>query len=189
MHQVDSSEHGMQQLLSGASTGRLDRGLTMPIFTSSFHEYMHSHDAMHECCTDLNVRSMRPTMPRRQMRFSGSQEQALHYHGWRRRRKSGWRRRRRRGKRSPAMCTGWTPSSGEWKGKGGSCATSGWSEPWCYVSKDYQGAFKEFKKPSAVYQGRYYAPCKHPRHPLTESGIPGFARRPQTVGRPSFLLL
>ena len=57
-------------------------------------------------------------------------------------------------------CTGWSPSHGNWKGTGHSCAYWGWTIPWCYVNSTYAGPGFEFIKTSEVYSGKLYAPCK-----------------------------
>merc|ERR1712167_37226 len=56
-------------------------------------------------------------------------------------------------------CSGWQPSHGKWKHKGGSCRTWGWHTSWCYVSRNYQGKGQEFIKESKSYPGKYYMPC------------------------------
>ena len=73
-------------------------------------------------------------------------------------------------------CTGWTPTTGAWKGKGGSCATWGWTGPWCYVSKDYHGLFDEFIKPSDTYPGHFFMPCKF-ADPVSRAPVKGSGTR------------
>ena len=59
-------------------------------------------------------------------------------------------------------CSGWTPHKGEWKNKGGHCATFGWGSPWCYTPNrtNYHGIGREFIQHSEYYPGKFYAPCK-----------------------------
>ena len=61
---------------------------------------------------------------------------------------------------SGRRCAGWTPTSGKFKGQGGSCAKWGSSYDWCYVAKDYAGPGHEFILPSNEYPNMYYMPCK-----------------------------
>ena len=59
-----------------------------------------------------------------------------------------------------SACLGWSPTKGTWKGKGKSCAKWGWTTEWCYVDRSYSGAGYEFKKPSEVYEGKFFMPCE-----------------------------
>jgi hypothetical protein len=62
--------------------------------------------------------------------------------------------------RSPnKFCTGWTPSMGKSKGKGGSCQAWGLSKRWCWVTADYEGPGREFLRTSEQYRGKLFAPC------------------------------
>eukprot|EP00929_Paragymnodinium_shiwhaense_P050725 TRINITY_DN2554_c0_g1_i2.p1 TRINITY_DN2554_c0_g1~~TRINITY_DN2554_c0_g1_i2.p1 ORF type:complete len:964 (-),score=257.91 TRINITY_DN2554_c0_g1_i2:323-3214(-) len=58
-------------------------------------------------------------------------------------------------------CLGWSPSTDTYKGKGSFCQTWGWQIEWCYVSKEYTGPGHQHKQPSALYDGKYWAPCGH----------------------------
>ena len=57
-------------------------------------------------------------------------------------------------------CSGWSPSSGKWKGAGGSCATWGSRATWCYADSDYSGPGHESLKESDTYHGKFYLPCE-----------------------------
>lgn len=59
-------------------------------------------------------------------------------------------------------CSGWTPSTGKWKGTGASCATWGWSRPWCFVSSDYSGPGYEFMLRSHKYPTKFFIACTPP---------------------------
>eukprot|EP00929_Paragymnodinium_shiwhaense_P085822 TRINITY_DN4627_c0_g1_i1.p1 TRINITY_DN4627_c0_g1~~TRINITY_DN4627_c0_g1_i1.p1 ORF type:complete len:1576 (-),score=399.78 TRINITY_DN4627_c0_g1_i1:86-4744(-) len=56
-------------------------------------------------------------------------------------------------------CSGWSPSTGKYKGTGGSCQKWGWAVPWCYVASDYSGVGHEFLVVSDEYAGKQYVPC------------------------------
>ena len=57
------------------------------------------------------------------------------------------------------VCSGWTPTEGKYQGQGGTCATWGWTMPWCYVRADYSGPGHEFMKPSLEYDDTMFVPC------------------------------
>ena len=68
------------------------------------------------------------------------------------------------------LCSGWTPSSGKWKGTGGKCARWGWDQPWCYIHSDYRGPGHEFAQASSI-EGQFFLACEHV-HPCNESTWP-----------------
>jgi hypothetical protein len=87
----------------------------------------------------------------------------------------------------PSKCLGWAPSSGLWKGKGNYCATWGLADPWCWVSKDYNGPGHAFMRQAegVDLQGRYFSPCTpSATKPLgVGPGGPGHIPNKQTRGR------
>merc|ERR1712226_1719535 len=57
-------------------------------------------------------------------------------------------------------CSGWTPTSGKFKGEGGHCKkTTDYPNKWCWVHRTYKGCARLFLKHSAVYKGKMYIPC------------------------------
>eukprot|EP00927_Polykrikos_kofoidii_P054169 TRINITY_DN4863_c0_g1_i13.p1 TRINITY_DN4863_c0_g1~~TRINITY_DN4863_c0_g1_i13.p1 ORF type:complete len:861 (-),score=73.45 TRINITY_DN4863_c0_g1_i13:64-2307(-) len=62
-------------------------------------------------------------------------------------------------------CSGWSPTTGEFAGKGGTCDTWGSSSPWCWVEESYVGHGKEFAKESVLHAGKFSAPCRDSPHP------------------------
>jgi hypothetical protein len=56
-------------------------------------------------------------------------------------------------------CSGWSPSSGEQKDKGGSCAHWGWQTNWCFIPSDYTGPGSMSKKESTTIPGKFFADC------------------------------
>eukprot|EP00929_Paragymnodinium_shiwhaense_P058033 TRINITY_DN29072_c0_g1_i1.p1 TRINITY_DN29072_c0_g1~~TRINITY_DN29072_c0_g1_i1.p1 ORF type:complete len:425 (+),score=94.78 TRINITY_DN29072_c0_g1_i1:132-1406(+) len=61
--------------------------------------------------------------------------------------------------RQNTSCSGWAPSLLAWAGAGSSCGLWGWKTPWCYVDANYTGPGSEFLRASAVYEGKFFAPC------------------------------
>merc|ERR1711957_944846 len=60
---------------------------------------------------------------------------------------------------APKNCSGWVPSSGANKGKGGSCGKWGQTFDWCYVDHSYAGPGHEYIKPSKDYPGKFFSFC------------------------------
>lgn len=55
-------------------------------------------------------------------------------------------------------CSGWSPTSGQFAGKGGSCQRWGWTLPWCYVEPTSEAPGSEFMMYKTEL-GKWLAPC------------------------------
>jgi len=57
-----------------------------------------------------------------------------------------------------AGCNGWSPSSGDYSGKGSYCAKWGWWLPWCYVDANYTG-YEKLYMHASVHNGSFFIAC------------------------------